>query len=373
MKKKKSLHIQDGIQSPGSINKDALLNIKKFRKKRLPAAAYKDGILEGKIHLLSEAITLVESNNLKHKELAREIIELCLPFSGNSIRIGITGIPGVGKSTFIEAFGSYLCTEFNKKVAVLAIDPSSEKSQGSILGDKTRMENLSIQKNAFIRPSPSAHSLGGVARKTRESIILCEAAGYDVILVETVGVGQSETAVHSMVDYFLLLMLAGAGDELQGIKRGIMEMADGLALTKSDGDNILPCEKAKRDLKHALHMLPKKENDWIPYVFLTSSLQLKGIEKVWKDINKFENHTKNKGYFEYNRREQNKQWFDESIQEQLGSLFSNDPKIQEKHKLLEQSILDGKKSPFQAADEIFALFLQQLKNNNHEKENQQRA
>jgi len=362
LKKKKSLHIQEGKDSPGSINKAALSNVKKFRKKRLSPIAYKEGILEGKINILSEAITLIESNNAKHKDLAREIIELCLPHSGNSIRIGITGIPGVGKSTFIESFGSFLCSKLNKKVAVLAIDPSSEKSQGSILGDKTRMENLSIQKNAFIRPSPSAHSLGGVARKTRESIILCEAAGYDIILVETVGVGQSETAVHSMVDYFLLLMLAGAGDELQGIKRGIMEMADGLALTKADGDNINRCEKAKIDLKHALHMLPRKENHWLPRVYLTSSLEKKGIEMVWEDIQKFENHTKNKGYFDFNRSNQNKKWFDESIQEHLGSLFSTDTRIMEKHKLLELAIMEGKKSPFQAADELFTLFLQQLKN-----------
>ncbi len=361
MKKKKSLHIQEGITPPDSINKAALSNIKKFRKLRLPPENYLEGILEGKINLLSEAITLVESNNTKHKELAREIIELCLPYSGKSIRIGITGVPGVGKSTFIESFGSYLCTELGKKVAVLAIDPSSEKSQGSILGDKTRMENLSVQKNAFIRPSPSAHSLGGVARKTRESIILCEAAGYDIILVETVGVGQSETAVHSMVDYFLLLMLAGAGDELQGIKRGIMEMADGLALTKADGNNVLPCEKAKRDLKHALHMLPKKDNEWIPQVYLTSSTENIGIHTVWEDITKFKDHSKVKGYFEFNRNNQNKQWFDESIQEHLGSLFFNDEKMIERHKELEQAIMDGKKSPFQAADEIFNLFLQQLK------------
>ncbi len=362
MKKKKSLFIKEGTESPGSINKAALSNVKKYRKKRLTPSEYKEGILEGKINLLSEAITLIESNNSKHKDLARQIIELCLPHSGHSIRIGITGVPGVGKSTFIESFGSYLVEKHNKKVAVLAIDPSSEKSQGSILGDKTRMENLAIQKNAFIRPSPSAHSLGGVARKTRESIILCEAAGYDIILVETVGVGQSETAVHSMVDYFLLLMLAGAGDELQGIKRGIMEMADGLALTKADGDNIIRCEKAKRDLKHALHMFPKKDNNWIPKVFLSSAFENIGIDIIWENIVSFENQIKNTGFFNHNRNSQNKKWFNESIQDQMGTLFSNNQNLLSEQANLEQAIMDGKKSPFQAADEIFDLFLQELKN-----------
>lgn len=361
MKKKPSLHIQDGIDSPGSINKKALSNLKKFRKKRLSAEAYVEGILDGNISFLSESITLIESNNAKHKKLAREIIKLCLPHSGKSLRIGITGVPGVGKSTFIESFGSFLCEQQQKRVAVLAIDPSSERSQGSILGDKTRMEKLSVQKNAFIRPSPSAHSLGGVARKTRESIVLCEAAGYDVILVETVGVGQSETSVHSMVDYFLLLMLAGAGDELQGIKRGIMEMADGLALTKADGDNIIRCKKTQQDLKHALHMLPQKDSGWIPKVSLTSSLENKGIDSLWDNIANFENHAKNKGYFEYNRNQQNTKWYRDSIQEKLGLLFKNQESIRKQYKEMESEILAGKKSPFQAADEIFDLFLQELK------------
>ena len=360
-KPKKALKIQKGVESVSSINQKAKLNAKRFQKKQKPAQFYIDGILAGDRTILSQAITLVESVNPKHKAKAREIIQACLPHSGNSIRIGITGVPGVGKSTFIETFGLYLCKDMKKKVAVLAVDPSSEKTGGSILGDKTRMEELSIEQNAFIRPSPSANSLGGVSRKTRETIILCEACGFDTILIETVGVGQSETAVHSMVDFFLLLMLAGAGDELQGIKRGIMEMADAIALTKADGDNAIQCKKAKNNYQYALHMLPAKESDWIPPVLLTSSLENEGISDVYKAVESYKNKTSISGYFEHHRKTQNQYWFHESMKSRIGDMLYNSPNIKEQIKRLDEDIIQSKLNPFEASDRIFELFLEELK------------
>lgn len=271
---------------------------------------------------LSQALTLIESKSEKHRKLGDELIQLALPFSGNSIRIGITGVPGVGKSTFIEAFGEYI-SGIGKKLAVLAIDPTSTKTGGSILGDKTRMEKLSTNPNAFIRPSPSSGSLGGVAHKTREAILLCEAAGFDVIIVETVGVGQSETTVKSMVDFFMLLMLAGAGDELQGIKRGIMEMADLLVINKSDGDNIRRSKLASSEYKRALHLFPPNENEWIPRVQIASALEQKGIDSIWRDIEEFENQQKLLGHFTDNRQNQNLDWFENFLQEKILNDFKN--------------------------------------------------
>ncbi len=271
---------------------------------------------------LSQALTLIESKSEKHRKLGDELIHLALPFSGNSIRIGITGVPGVGKSTFIEAFGEYI-SGIGKKLAVLAIDPTSTKTGGSILGDKTRMEKLSTNPNAFIRPSPSSGSLGGVAHKTREAILLCEAAGFDVIIVETVGVGQSETTVKSMVDFFMLLMLAGAGDELQGIKRGIMEMADLLVINKSDGDNIRRSKLASSEYKRALHLFPPNENEWIPRVQIASALEQKGIDSIWRDIEEFENQQKLLGHFTDNRQNQNLDWFENFLQEKILNDFKN--------------------------------------------------
>ena len=256
--------------------KTLISNIKSKIDNQLSNQKIVEELKKGDISTLGKAITLIESSLEKHRLQAEELIEMCLPFSGKSIRIGITGVPGVGKSTFIESWGNYL-TEQGHKVAVLAIDPSSKSSGGSILGDKTRMNELSVNKNAFIRPSPSAGSLGGVAQKTRESIILCETAGYDVILIETVGVGQSETAVHSMTDFFLLLMLSGAGDELQGIKRGIMEMADTIAITKSDGDNIQKAKLASMEYKNALHLFPQAESNWTPQVGICSAVEKTGL------------------------------------------------------------------------------------------------
>jgi len=360
-KPKKALHIQKGVESVSPISEKAKRNAKRFQKKQKPAPYYIQGILNGDRTILSQAITLVESINPKHQAKAREIIQGCLPYSGQSIRIGITGVPGVGKSTFIETFGLYLCKTLNKQVAVLAVDPSSEKTGGSILGDKTRMEELSVEKNAFIRPSPSANSLGGVSRKTRETIILCEACGFDTILIETVGVGQSETAVHSMVDFFLLLMLAGAGDELQGIKRGIMEMADAIALTKADGDNALACKKAKNSYQYALHMLPAKESDWIPPVLLTSSLEQFGIEAVYSAIDSFKNKTSISGYFDHHRKTQNQYWFHESIKGQIGDLLYSFPRIKTQIRALDQEIINAKINPFDASDQVFETFLEELK------------
>ena len=327
----------------------------KLKSNQLRSAnEYFNGITSGNTTLLSKAITLVESTNSNHQKLAEEIIELCTPSSGKSIRIGITGVPGVGKSTFIEAFGSHLIENENKKVAVLAIDPSSNKSGGSILGDKTRMNKLSVNKNAFIRPSPSSGTLGGVAEKTRETIILCEAAGYDTILIETVGVGQSETVVKSMVDFFLLLMLAGAGDELQGIKRGIMEMADTILINKADGDNVNNAKLAASAYKNALHLFPANKNNWIPRVDICSSINQENTTVLSQIIAEFRHLTISNNSFYENRNEQAKFWFHETINSSLKLLFYNNPKVKEEIAILEQQVIDGKISPFSAARKLIS-------------------
>jgi len=276
--------------------------------------------------------------------------------TGRSIRIGITGVPGVGKSTFIEAFGKLLLDQ-GKKVAVLAIDPSSQLTRGSILGDKTRMENLSADKRAFIRPSPSGTTLGGVSGKTREAMLLCEAAGFDVILVETVGVGQSETAVKNMVDYFLLLMLAGAGDELQGIKKGIMEMADGLVIHKADGENLDLAKKAKTNYQNALHLLPESERGWYPSVILASSITGLGLEEIWNLIRDFEEKMKENGFWESNRAAQRLNWLDDQIHELLAQAFHKNPKV---HELLvneKAKVQSGALNPGTLAKSLIQHFL----------------
>ena len=287
--------------------------------------------------------------------MAQEIIERVIPESGQSVRIGITGVPGVGKSTFIEAFGQFLSST-GKKVAVLAIDPSSNKSGGSILGDKTRMEELSQNDKVFIRPSPSKGSLGGVARATRESIILCEAAGFDIILIETVGVGQSEIAVQGMVDFFLLLMLAGAGDELQGIKRGIMEMADALIITKADGDNKSNAKRAKVEYRNALHLFPPNENGWIPRVGTSSSLENEGIENVWEIIQSFLITTQSNGHFDLNRSAQNEYWIFETINTQLKERFYSNSDVQKQLNEIKKLVQNNKISPFKGAETLLNLF-----------------
>ncbi len=311
-------------------------------------------ILNNNISYLSRAITLVESNNAKHQEKATQILEKCLPYTSNSIRIGITGVPGVGKSTFIESFGKYL-TSIGKKVAVLAIDPSSSIQKGSILGDKTRMNMLALDDNAYIRPSPSGESLGGVARKTREAITLCEAAGFDIIIIETVGVGQSETTVHSMVDFFLLLKLANAGDELQGIKRGIIEMADTIVINKADGDAIKNAKLAKNEFSRALHLYPLKENGWTPRVTTCSALNNTGIEEIYKIIEEYISLTKKNGYFRSKRNKQNKGWLLETINNELKNQFYRDKEVQNALKIYLKKIENNEINPFKAAKEVLKI------------------
>lgn len=313
------------------------------------------GLRNGDLASLAQSITLVESTLKVHETYANELIIKCLPYSDKAIRIGITGVPGVGKSTFIEAFGTNLINQ-GHKVAVLAIDPSSNKTGGSILGDKTRMINLSNNPKAFIRPSPSAGSLGGVAQKTRESVLLLEAAGFDVILIETVGVGQSETAVHAMVDFFLLLMLAGAGDELQGIKRGIMEMADAIIINKAEGDNISKSKIAAQEYKNALHLFPANPSGWIPKVQLCSALQNSGISEIWETINSYINHTKISGYFEQKRKEQAQYWFEESLRAGFLSLISSNEQLKQLMEKASQEVAAGSSSPFVAANRILESF-----------------
>ena len=333
--------------------KDAAQRIRNKRTGGLDPIDVLEAIRSGNRGALGQAITLLESAKAEDKKIATELLQLALPYSGQSVRIGITGVPGVGKSTFIEALGIRLI-EDGHRLAVLAIDPSSQKSKGSILGDKTRMEKLSANQNAFIRPSPTAEALGGVARKTREAIILCEAAGYDTLFIETVGVGQSEIAVKSMVDCFLLLMLAGAGDELQGIKRGIMEMADILAITKADGDNLKRSQQARSAFANALHLFPPSESGWIPEVLTCSSYEMTGIAQVWETIEKFTNHLKLKGHFERNRQEQDLNWFRESLRENMMDKFYASEKVRQLIPLLEAKIRNGEISPFTAAAELLA-------------------
>jgi LAO/AO transport system kinase len=356
-KTKRALHVRDGVDKPPSLSSDAVEKFKKLRKKNLSPADYFTAIREGNRIVLSQAITLIESSLQEHQILAREIIEKCLPFTGKSVRIGITGVPGVGKSTFIESMGR-LVTGRGNKLAVLAIDPSSSRSKGSILGDKTRMEELSADPNAFIRPSPSAGSLGGVARKTRESIILCESAGFDVIFIETVGVGQSEVAVHSMVDFFLLLMLAGAGDELQGMKRGIMEMADAIAITKADGTNKKLAQQAQREYQNALHLYPPAFSGWAPRVLTCSALTHEGIAEILDTILEYCDRTSENGYFQTKRQEQAKYWMYETIDERLKNDFYNHEKIRDILSRYEENVLKRNISPFSAANDLLDTYYQ---------------
>ncbi len=313
---------------------------------------FTEGILSSNISYISKAITLVESTRPEHQEQAQQIINTIIKHSGNSFRLGITGVPGVGKSTFIESFGLEVI-ERGHKLAVLAIDPSSQLSKGSILGDKTRMEQLSVHPKAFIRPSPSSGSLGGVARKTKESIIICEAAGYDYILVETVGVGQSETAVHQLTDFFLLLMLAGAGDELQGIKRGIMEMADGMVITKADGSNTDKAKAARTEYARAMHLFPPTESAWIPKVLTCSSTERKGISEVYDMIDEYRRHTMANGFFETKRNRQSKQWLHQTIHDLLIDRFYHNPDIRREIGKIEQQLQQNTINPYQAAVDLF--------------------
>lgn len=351
---KSNLSEKEGVSQPETTSANSAEKIKINRRKQASIEDYVSKILKGDITFLSRAITLVESTNKKHLQKANAILDACLPHANKSIRIGITGVPGVGKSTFIETFGKYL-TNIGKKVAVLAVDPSSSINKGSILGDKTRMEQLVTDKNAFIRPSPSGTSLGGVAQKTRESIILCEAAGFDTIIIETVGVGQSETVVHSMVDFFLLLKLSGAGDELQGIKRGIIEMADAIIINKADGDNIKNAKIAKVEFNRALHLYPPKDNGWTPKTMIASALNNKGIDEIYTMISEYIQQAKLTEYFEKKRANQSKNWLFSTIEEELKKRFYENTEVKklldEEIKKLEQS----KTTPFNAADNLLKL------------------
>jgi len=355
-----ALKVNKGVERLPVINEQAIRVMQSRRKASLTADSFVEGILSGDRTILSQAITLVESSLPHHFEKAQEIIEKCTPHSSNSFRIGITGVPGVGKSTFIEAFGMHLISR-GHKIAVLAVDPSSEISKGSILGDKTRMETLSGHPDAFIRPSPSAGSLGGVARKTREIIILCEAAGFDRILVETVGVGQSETTVHSMVDFFLLLMLSGAGDELQGIKRGIMEMCDGMVINKADGDNMINAQRAKIQYQNALHLFPPPASGWIPRVELCSSIMKTGIDKIEEMIESYAGMVRESGFFDKKRQSQQKYHMYETIQQKLTDNFYQDPHV----KAITIKVLDmlneNKLTSYQAARKLLSAYFKDLK------------
>lgn len=337
------------MAAPSHINPRA-----KRHKESINIAALFSDLNAGKVSALSRAITLVESTAGGDSAFAKAIIQQSLPHSGKSFRLGITGVPGVGKSTFIESLGQQLI-ERGKKVAVLAIDPSSNISRGSILGDKTRMEELVKSDRAFIRPSPAGITLGGVARKTREAIILCEAAGYDFIIVETVGVGQSETAVHSMTDFFLLLKLAGAGDDLQGIKRGIMEMADGIIINKADGDNQIAAKHARREFKNAVHLMPQKEHGWPTQVLTCSGLNHIGITEVIKEIEAYTTHATINKSFTKKRHLQALYWFHQTVEDAIKTNFYNKPEVLTRLAVLEQEVLSKKKSPFDAAGELLDL------------------
>ena len=356
----KGLVVNAGIEQPSSVN-PYLKNSPKRKRRELSVADFVEGIVKGDVTVLSQAVTLVESVKPDHQVVAQEVIEKCLPYSGNSVRIGISGVPGAGKSTSIDVFGVYVLEKYGGKLAVLAIDPSSERSKGSILGDKTRMEQLSVHPKSFVRPSPSAGSLGGVARKTRETIVLCEAAGFDKIFVETVGVGQSETAVHSMVDFFLLIQLAGTGDELQGIKRGIMEMADGIVINKADGDNLERSKLAATQFRNALHLFPAPESGWKPQVLTYSGFYNLGVKEVWDMVYKYIDFVKENGYFEYRRNEQSKYWMYETINEQLRDSFYHNPQIQKMLEEKEGQVLQGNLTSFVAAKNLLDTYFDGLK------------
>lgn len=349
-----ALQEKAGVSQPPTTDKEAAKRIREQRRNFPATEKIIEGILSGNQTFLSRGITLIESTAPKHQDLAKKLIDACLPHANKSFRIGITGVPGVGKSTFIENFGKLLLEE-GKKVAVLAVDPSSTISKGSILGDKTRMEELVKEHNAFIRPSASGDSLGGVARKTREAIILCEAAGFDTIIIETVGVGQSETAVHGMTDFFLLLKLAGAGDELQGMKRGIMEMADAIVIHKADGDNIQAAKRAQTEFNRALHLYPEKDSGWNPKTITCSSITQVGMDAVRELLVSYENLTKKNGYFDQKRKEQNRYWLVQTIENHLKQRFYQNPKIKEAFDNQLELLNNNLTTPFEAADYLLKL------------------
>jgi LAO/AO transport system kinase len=326
------------------------------RRPSLSSQQYVDGILRGDRTILAQAITLIESSRAAHRDLAEQIVEYCLPHSGNSIRVGITGVPGAGKSSVIEVLGTWMIGEYGQKVAVLAIDPSSQLSGGSILGDKTRMNSLASSDMAFIRPSPSRGSLGGVAQHTREAMLLCEAAGYQNILVETVGVGQSEIAVHNMVDFFLLIMLAGGGDELQGMKRGVMELADIVVINKADGANLSAAERARTVAQNALHYFPASPSGWTPRALTCSAQSGEGIPELWSNVLEHIAMTKSNNWFSLRRRSQAQKWMHENVEQGLRQRFESHPAIKKRMETLEQEVLEGRITSFRAARTLLDMY-----------------
>jgi LAO/AO transport system kinase len=349
-----AMRVRRGCQPPEAPS--GLAGQVSVRRRALSVEQYVDGILHGDRAVLAQAITLIESSRAADRELAEQIVEDCLPHSGNSIRVGITGVPGAGKSSLIEALGTWLIGEHGQKVAVLAIDPSSQVSGGSILGDKTRMTALASNDLAFIRPSPARGSFGGVARHTREAMLLCEAAGYRNILVETVGVGQSETAVYDMVDFFLLILLAGAGDELQGIKRGVMELADAVVINKADGPNSQAAQKARVDAENALHYLTRSVSGWTPRARTCSALTGEGIHELWECVQEHTSLTQANGWFSLARREQARKWMHDLIQQGLRLKFESHPEIQRLIESLDRDVLEGRITSFRAARELLEAY-----------------
>ena len=326
------------------------------KRRPLSREEYVAGILRGDRTVLARAVTLIESAREADREVAEQIVEDCLPHSGNSIRVGITGVPGAGKSSLIEALGRYLIAEQKQKVAVLAIDPSSQISGGSILGDKTRMTTLAASEMAFVRPSPSRGMAGGVAQRTREAMLLCEAAGYGNILVETIGVGQSETAVHEMVDFFLLITLAGAGDELQGIKRGVMELADLVAVNKADGTNVDAAERARAEAQNALHFFPASGSGWTPRAVTCSALTGAGISELWALVLEYTELTRGNGWLAASRREQQRRWMQEMIDQALRQRFDAHPAVRGQIAALERDVAEGRTTPFRAARTLLRAY-----------------
>lgn len=331
--------------------------IRQTRRRTLSMEDYVKGIEQGDRVILSRAVTLIESNSKKHFKMAQDVLQAVLPRTGNALRIGITGVPGAGKSTFIEAFGNMLCNQ-GYKVAVLAVDPTSQVTKGSILGDKTRMETLTKHPNAYVRPSPAGGTLGGVARKSRETLLLCEAAGYDIILVETVGVGQSEVTVRSMVDFFMLVVLTGAGDELQGIKKGVMELADAIVINKADGDNMKRAQVARGDYERMLHYIRPATEGWRTRAYTCSSIAGTGLPELWDVMQNFVNTTKESGVFQRRRKQQTLDWVHAMIDEHLHNLFFKNNVIMGRLDDVEEAVNEGKMSPSQAVDELIGVFAQ---------------
>jgi LAO/AO transport system kinase len=352
--------VREGVSTSGDAG-DSFANKKRGRfvkksSREIDADVLAAQIQEGSRTSLARGITLVESNAEHHFQKAQQLLEKLLPHTGNAIRIGITGVPGAGKSTFIESFGTYLC-DLGLKVAVLAVDPTSSLTGGSILGDKTRMERLSRNPRAFIRPSPSGGKLGGVHRKTRETMLLCESAGFDVILIETVGVGQSEVIVRDMVDFFMLLVLTGAGDELQGMKKGIMELADAVIINKADGDNLIKAAKTRHEYGRILHFLQPATKGWVTKSLTCSSLQGNGISDIWELITEFEHSTKQSGVFADRRRRQTKEWIHSMIMDQLQFSFFHHSAVKTLLPKIENEVISGSRPVAAAVDELFKAYL----------------